>query len=663
MGDQIKLQSRETRLLDLNTIRLDQDLGEPETWVLQVDKNQHDLGKLCYRIRSNCVSKRSRKSSFVALESIDQSRRKFLKNFLGMIVAGEVPYSIITQTKNFFYFIDCEFKSVVDFNDPKSLRVAYAEYMSKLRQQMSFSRMNEKAGSVSSAYAYRYQHTAICVLKACFPDLSREIPLWEPKINQRTHRTQKPPKNSEDNIAKMQAVHLTIFEQLARFLLDKSPFPAKVEFNKKLGFPPRVWFSKVVNSENNFGFKPNSGLDWIQLAYDGGSLFQGDWSELRELGLLRGVDIGIRSKAQRSPIKKKQVGLEKSNADRSVNDFNRRIIANYAIYHFCYCLLGDTGCNLSMLEHIDFSSLRKMHAVGKTRLISVKNRGGNRKQPIEFSARFEKYWNLFIELMNWCTSGTADSLIGIHAFSCTSEIKFQKYDPTSLSEKARSPFVSNDMPWVNASELRKNVSLIYLEETGGDLEYVANKILFNNLETARKHYTERRFVDSIQELGTFFDKMRASAILRVQSNATVKIVEIDAPQTSTGRCIAETTDTPTLDDQFKSSVLNPRCGAPITCIFCTYFAIHSDVNDLKKLMSLKIWVEHQSKFFSKNIDEHFLKFAPLITRIDELLDEVKKKSPAVFLDAQREINNGKLDSFWSYKIDALIEAEYSHASN
>lgn len=177
-------------------------------------------------------------------------------------------------------------------------------------------------------------------------------------------------------------------------------------------------------------------------------------------------------------------------------------------------------------------------------------------------------------------------------------------------------------------------------------------------QTIDRHYNFKNHEEVVKTMNSYFAAQANAAALRYTGIKPVRIIE-GGEQTLTGFCDVDT-DRPRLVEGFEELGIEPRCGAPITCIFCAHFGVHSDSEDVVRLLTIKLWIEVQSRLNSVNIDDHFQKFLPYINRIQQILEELSSMGGEVserIKDAQMRFQRGERDTYWHAKINALLEME------
>lgn len=160
-------------------------------------------------------------------------------------------------------------------------------------------------------------------------------------------------------------------------------------------------------------------------------------------------------------------------------------------------------------------------------------------------------------------------------------------------------------------------------------------------------------------MSEYFKLQAESAQHRYNGVAPVRV--IDGGKTiSSGICDENELSGPKAIDGVVDPSLQPRCGAPVTCIFCIHFGLHADDTDLIQLLTMKRWIEVQSRQFSSSIDEYFVKFAPYQNRIDQILADVHDYSDGFsqrLKDARARFERGEQDHYWGSKINALLDIQ------
>ena len=125
----------------------------------------------------------------------------------------------------------------------------------------------------------------------------------------------------------------------------------------------------------------------------------------------------------------------------------------------------------------------------------------------------------------------------------------------------------------------------------------------------------------------------------------VKIDEV-SEKTAIGGCQEPT---PKIHIGFTSELEQPNCSNPSSCLFCENYVVHSDREDLRKLMSLK-----KILAMSDKNDEAII----LTKRINEILKILYDKYPEKiedFIFVAKSVELGEFDEYWQDHLNLLLE--------
>ena len=178
-------------------------------------------------------------------------------------------------------------------------------------------------------------------------------------------------------------------------------------------------------------------------------------------------------------------------------------------------------------------------------------------------------------------------------------------------------------------------------------------------QTIERHYAHKNVIEATQHMSDYFELQAKSAALRYAGVKPVRIIE-DGEDTSTGHCNVPEVEGPKLVEGLEGTGIEPRCGAPLTCLFCVYFGLHAEEEDLVRLLTIQRWVEVQTQLYASNIDEGFIKYSPYIERIDQVFDELPKggeELAELVVRTKVLFAEGRRDLYWDAKINALLDLE------
>ena len=131
--------------------------------------------------------------------------------------------------------------------------------------------------------------------------------------------------------------------------------------------------------------------------------------------------------------------------------------------------------------------------------------------------------------------------------------------------------------------------------------------------------------------------------------------EDESERIASGSCTNMNGVTPLRAEGFNSKAPEPSCGTFESCLFCEYFAVHEDFEDIHKLLSLKEALNATS-MIRNDSEHHEAVVKPAMFRIDEILGFVSKNNPElrkVIRQAEDEIEMGNYNRHWSRQIEIL----------
>ena len=113
---------------------------------------------------------------------------------------------------------------------------------------------------------------------------------------------------------------------------------------------------------------------------------------------------------------------------------------------------------------------------------------------------------------------------------------------------------------------------------------------------------------------------------------------------------------------FNNEAPNPSCATFESCLFCEFFAIHIDFEDIHKLLSLKEALL-KSSMIRDDPEYHLLSIEPSLFRIDEIINILKGKDNRVIElvdDAEQKIKMQIYNEYWDEHINFLTVASESN---
>ncbi|CQH37992.1 hypothetical protein [Yersinia frederiksenii] len=654
---ELEMVSRKTCEINIGKTNIEAEILHPEQVVIRDARKTYDVGILCYKQRYMFNPKESdQKKGLIAdkrkvvLGSFDGTRTDIVKAAIWAVLAGNMRAQDVRYLVRFIDFIDREYKyptiSHVDMID------AYITYTQYLFDQINHSNVTKPKKSARQIASISQRYAAFVASLKTGLDLEQvksttfTIRLRNSSETQPSIRTQL---ITQDKVF---AVHLKIFSTLAEFVIGQKNFPLVIKENKTLGLNQVIYFTRDTHSGNNF--RTADKTEWPRFVYTENGMLS--WIEARTLASKHGVHLGLAKGREYQRFHEQLREYNKKNRTHSRKYY--RILANAAVRHFVHAMIADTNCNPSVLFEAPMQEERPLKGVGKTRLMSIKGRAGYDKQSIDITNRFLPYYRQYLRLRDWMLGPTNTNEKLIITFQkrgpdISPHIEFSNWRADCL----KSPFFPDTLPYINLRDYRKGGSYHYLSITDGDIGYAAT-MLGNSPDTARKHYAYKQLEDSATELHQFFEQFRkACSVKATEATIPVRVVK-NAPKINTGRCTGSLDDEPVLIEGFTADAPELDCNTPIACFFCEHYGIHADETDLTRLLSVREFITVQSQSKSRNMNEHYIKFEPIIERISEIIEQFETtqlNAKEIVQAARDNVINGQLDPYWGARINALID--------
>ena len=184
-----------------------------------------------------------------------------------------------------------------------------------------------------------------------------------------------------------------------------------------------------------------------------------------------------------------------------------------------------------------------------------------------------------------------------------------------------------------------------------------SKKLQNTESVLLSNYAPIDLNEAAEMLSRMLNVLYENAIARTRLKASIpaQIVEWSRDDSSipTGQCLSTDLLRPKLGEGFTTYAPQPDCAKRETCLFCANYGVHADKDDLNRLLSLKYICSTKKNSMQESI--FFERIAPIIHRIDEIVDLVLKHRPELNDSVNiisENISMGLLDSFWSDYLDS-----------
>lgn len=605
--------------------------------------------RVCYLDRCSLDQsiKSTKELAKVNLSSLCPDRISLVTPIVKGLLEGHSGIPRFNIIETVFNWIDQNHRS----RELKSIEASmklYRDYTDHLRHLLRLSNVGQSSKSIGHSLASTRQ---LAMAYLCAQTCSRDIRIvqsWAIRIPQ-----QKPgdnelptPATTAEEHAIAYALHDRFFYAFSNAVLNETTPPVVVEL-EDLGYEDLIYYNMHANNARGWSTsKRGERTDWQPHFYQRTGIFKGKPKAFNTLLAELGIE-PIRTDNYKS----------KQDSNRIFSASQIRELANHATRHFSYLLLAEAGNNAGHLSTIDCNHSRLDKALGLGATRAIKGRAGFEEQDQNVDIRFAKTtWKQYFKLRSWMGERLENPPeAGI--FLLPSKRNAEPYSFVTAISMRQLPHWPANAPSLETRPARKHKTVNLVEATGGNVPLVAT-MQSATVPTIQRHYNFKNQLEAAEAMSEYFSAQAESAELRYRGIQPVRIIE-GGESIHTGHC-DDGTDEPRLLEGFEDLGIEPRCSAPITCIFCAHFGLHADVEDLLRLLSINSWIEIQSRLTSINIDEHYQKFVPYLNRIQQMLEALPTINSEILnrmKEAQLKFDSGERDPYWNAKINALLEIE------
>lgn len=593
----------------------------------------------------------------VNLLSLCARRAKIVHKLVSDVLTGALSGRVLEKISSTFDWIDQQGRDLELFT-LESAKGLYRDYTEQLRHRIQLSNVGVKAAeAIRYPTAFRSQLSMAFICAAATGFDSSTVRSWAYRLPMRDRGPScalPAPKTTENEHVVAHAMHTRFFTAFSDAVLNNAPPPAVVELSD-IGFENVIFYNMKNNTVNGWRIGGGNELrtDWILYFYRRDGVFQGNFKEFNEFLAANAVE----------PIRDRSGSYkERQRYAQAFPEADLKYMANMATRHFGYLLLAEAGSNASTLATIDCSQVRLNKELGASRLLAVKGRAGYEKQDQFVDLRFtQTHWKRYLELREWMEQRLRKR--GFEApqnglFLLSYQLNREPYSLLRANNMKQCSLWPNNGPALSTREARKHKTVNIIEGSGGNVA-LASAMQAVSPKTIERHYAHKNVIEATQHMSDYFELQAKSAALRYAGVKPVRIID-DGEDTSTGYCDVPEVECPKLVEGYEGTGIEPRCGAPLTCLFCIHFGLHAMEEDLVRLLTIQLWVEVQTQLYASNFDEGLTKYSPYIERIDQVFDELPKSSEEfaeLVVRTKALFSEGRRDPYWLAKINALLDLE------
>lgn len=336
---------------------------------------------------------------------------------------------------------------------------------------------------------------------------------------------------------------------------------------------------------------------------------------------------------------------------------NKIKMINLAFAAFVNCFASVSAINFSQLLTLTIDDLKNLDSSTKgVRVTTIKPRAGYKRIELSIPLKFKKLLNEFLSFRNWVKNNfnflqREDLLF----FGLSNPLAINRENELiSYSEnqhnlyrkwfKTKFPEIS----WIPVSNLRSTIANIYHNESK-NTQVVAKK-LGNTPQVINTAYSEATEQQLFSEMTDTFQNIANTAPVIAYTPITVKVDIVNSLTTDMGHCSSKT---PLLNNNYQNVDLEkPNCSNPVSCLFCENYVIHTDEEDIHKLLSAKKVFEMANS--SQNSENIYLVIQKINDILDYLIQSNSKTEQEIFQISQL-ISKGKLTPFFEIMLNMLTD--------
>jgi hypothetical protein len=610
---------------------------KPEQAILRfADGATIDIGALCYQRRAptfNRGRRRATEGRKVMLSSLCTKRVTHIRALITHISTEVQLGSKRNTTLLCIYNEFCRFMTWADetghsnaLDDADAARQAATAYAGYIRERVRTHEIMLNTGTAMQSMTFAVLSEFLNI-----ENLTQGINLLRKDKNNTTPTS---PPNEEDQ-GRTLALCEALFDGLTSLVLEGNSYPFGIAMPPYLGYPENIMW---VFPTHVWCLPPaqiaRKAEDFSACGYDYRAGRLATRNEVKETKNYRNEF--YRKKLTKNLVTKvlKNAKYVMDTANGNPIHWHRRYMAIMALNVFIPLFLSRAAINWSQAVALTWSGkCSDAITTVRQRLRTIKQKAGGKSVSYELPLMFMPVFKRYLQLRDFLLQGHPDFdrlffTMGNRAAHQPTRIK------TSLGVTLQvltriDPLVAP----VLSRAWRAGKGNFVSEKT--DIATTA-QVLQNKQRTSKQSYATGTETSHLAEMSTFLDQM-------IVGEETARHDNISA----VGDCTSYGNPSEILG---VVAVVPPSCNTPeVGCLFCDKCKVHADEIDVRKLLSCRYCLtrtSHLAGFHAMS--------APLINRIQLILDEVHKRDALLVSKITQEVTEGELDPYWAAKYDMLL---------
>lgn len=602
-----------------------------------------DIGRICYTNREDDSGNLQHKNKRYITGQVDESTlsieriewlRRYLEEILQKGWRDETVRGNLHNLRYFFDFCDSEGSKPLTLNDLVS---NYKYYQIHLYQN---SRSSGKK-SLSNMTLYAKLNTARNFVKIAFGLSDTEMLNIAPK-----HRFTAPSsperESSLEDFRKYIQACITRFNEFSDAILNNV-------------YPIPVTMSDSPDSEHYWDSTHTSGVKKLANCFN-------NEGELLPFDNIKSILSAYYDNEESQKVFYQNTLIKHRNRWMNEQIDSKKSYAYNLCVHCFYCIyLAFTAANVQPtldlkiydldLEKLGLSTFAKKH----------KYRAGRQ---IEFTApsQLKRYLIKFLKLREWVDNLGLNEDYREYLFVRIGEHRqLTRFARSSANSTIKKSVLFKNVKQIQARDIRNLCAEYFMKHSKGNLSLVARK-LNNSLNTVAKSYTSTDIESQAIEMNQYHEKISAEILRSNRTNRQSISVKTSnhyiTEKIPAGSCSNLSDNDPIKAIGFNSEAPHPSCATFESCLFCEFFAVHLDFEDIHKLLSLREALLKSSEI-RDDPEHHLIAIEPSLFRINEIINILQEKDSNVIKlinDAKQKIDIQIYNEHWSKHIEFLTLA-------
>lgn len=615
----------------------------PEQVILKIGEKYHDIGALCYALRSDKARKPKQPREVVPSSLVKQRPRQILQ--------------LIKVLSNL----------MTDKGKPIATTSAYARHINRFMDWADANNLHDclaggeatrnafNAWAIDTYERYRRQQfgaaphnarlTLTCELLEAITGLEN-LMTGIRKVKERNNPNGGTQPLALHDFAHSVALNQCLFDGLCDLILEQRPFPYMLDLPASLGwaenhlwlFPTIIWRLPPHQRKDATRKKMGTNASWIY-DYENGRLATVDEIEHRYTGKSRWQ----RRNSALNSIRRATVRMHEANIN--AYDTWRFMLGMVAQRAFLFLFFCNTGGNTQVVRDLETNGTIDA-TVQNQKFRALKWRAAGKEVKLVTPVTFMPRLRRFMELRKYLLQGKTVPYLFV-SFGNRNNKPPGKINESTFDTHYTNLLIEIDpqLPKISARALRASVDDYYLRLHDS---VIAAAVMGHTVETEQRKYARGSITDHHEEIGHFMESVSESA----RRQRVLPIVELTPASQlieEGGRCIsfghpeALAANTP----------VQPNCKDSQGCLFCNQRVLIAGEEDARKVASAA-YVMEQLILGPKH--EEALRSS--IVKCDEDLEKIAAfpGCRAMVEKVRKDVyNNENLTPFWADKYQLFLE--------